>query len=172
MLIKKTKKKKKKKKKKNQRIILLKKNKINFRFFCESSVSQESLFSKCLLRILYRHGSRFPYHPYCTKMNIMTFAPLSEDEVQLASYITIVVEGTLFHGKAYYVQGLFWYAYRINGITITRLFKYIEISPQQTESFQIKCLIFFAVLTSTHNLFCWAEIRKITYTPVNSSFTI
>ena len=29
-----------------------------------------------------------------------------------------------------------------------------------------------AVLTSTHNLCFWAEIRKIMYTPVNPSFTI
>ena len=29
-----------------------------------------------------------------------------------------------------------------------------------------------AVLTSTHNLCFWAEIRKIMYTPVNHSFTI
>ena len=29
-----------------------------------------------------------------------------------------------------------------------------------------------AVLTSTHNLCFWAEIRKITYTPVNPSFTV
>ena len=29
-----------------------------------------------------------------------------------------------------------------------------------------------AVLTSTHNLCFWAEIRKVMYTPVNPSFTI
>ena len=29
-----------------------------------------------------------------------------------------------------------------------------------------------AVLTGTHNLCFWAEIRKIMYTPVNPSFTI
>ena len=29
-----------------------------------------------------------------------------------------------------------------------------------------------AVLTSTRNLYFWAEIRKIMYTPVNPSFTI
>ena len=29
-----------------------------------------------------------------------------------------------------------------------------------------------AVLTSTHNLFFLAEVRKIMYTPVNPSFTI
>ena len=29
-----------------------------------------------------------------------------------------------------------------------------------------------AVLTSTHNLCFWAEIRKIIYTPVNPSFTL
>ena len=29
-----------------------------------------------------------------------------------------------------------------------------------------------AVLTSTHNLCFWAEIRKIMYTPVNPSFTV
>ena len=29
-----------------------------------------------------------------------------------------------------------------------------------------------AVLTSTHNLCFWAEIRKLMYTPVNPSFTV
>ena len=62
----------------------------------------------------------------------------------------------------------------------------LKILPPKTENFQIKILIFFhisdqnidcgysleAVLTSTHNLCFWAEIRKIMYTPVNPSFTI
>ena len=29
-----------------------------------------------------------------------------------------------------------------------------------------------AILTSTYNLYFWAEIKKIMYTPVNPSFTI
>ena len=53
------------------------------------------------------------------------------------------------------------------------------ISPPETETPQIKLLIFFSyfcskhrlwVLVSTHNLGFWAEIRKIIYTPVNPSF--
>ena len=55
----------------------------------------------------------------------------------------------------------------------------LKISPPQTGSFKIKIRYFFsifllrnkAVLTNTYNLCFWAEIRKIMYTPVNSSFT-
>ena len=64
------------------------------------------------------------------------------------------------------------------------------ISPLKTESFRVKNLIVFifllksynmgtrknrlakAVLTSIHNLFFWAEIRKNNVYPVNPSFTI
>ena len=69
---------------------------------------------------------------------------------------------------------------------------YRKISPPITENFQIKNSESFrisaqnidcgyslepprfgeAVLTSTHNICFWAEIRKIMYTPVNPSFTI
>ena len=61
-------------------------------------------------------------------------------------------------------------------ITKTRLFKYIENFTSKNWKFSDKkTLIFFhisaqnieAVLTSTHNLCFWAEIRKIGYTPLN-----
>ena len=64
----------------------------------------------------------------------------------------------------------------------TRQFKYIEnfTSKNWKKKIQIKnCVIFLisvqngeAVLTSTLNLWFWAEIKKIIYTPVNPSFTI
>ena len=60
-----------------------------------------------------------------------------------------------------------------------------KISPLKIENFHIKKNWYFsyfcskhrlwvleAVLTSTHNLCFWAEIRKIMNTPVNLSFTI
>ena len=67
---------------------------------------------------------------------------------------------------------------------------YWKISPPETESFQIKILIFFQI--PAQNIDCgyslepprrggsneylqsmfWAEIRKIMYTPVNPSFTL
>ena len=64
----------------------------------------------------------------------------------------------------------------------------LKISPPKTESFQIKILIFIkfmlkkyivgtrynrlaeVVLTSSHNLGFWIEIRKIMFTPVNPQF--
>ena len=66
-------------------------------------------------------------------------------------------------------------------ITKTRLFKYIENFYSKNEKFSDDKLWYFshfcskhrlwvldkAVLTSTHNLCIWAEIRKIMYTPVN-----
>ena len=79
-------------------------------------------------------------------------------------------------------------------ITKTHLFKYTENFTTTKYKFQIKNSNIFhisaqnidcgyslepprfrlseAVLTSTHNLCFWAEIRKIMYTPVNPSFTI
>ena len=61
----------------------------------------------------------------------------------------------------------------------------LKILPPKIENFQVKNSNFFhisaqnidcgydeAVLTSTHNICFWAEIRKIVYTPVNPSFTI
>ena len=56
----------------------------------------------------------------------------------------------------------------------------LKISPPKTENFSIKNSDMFhisaqkleAVLTSTHNLCFWAEIRKIIHTPVNPSLTI
>ena len=73
-------------------------------------------------------------------------------------------------------------------ITKTRLFKYTENSPPKTESFQVKNSDIFHI--SAQNIDfgysleppCWggfneyhqsmflAEIRKIMYTPVNTSF--
>ena len=45
--------------------------------------------------------------------------------------------------------------------------------PRRCGSNEYQQSMFFeAVLTSTHNLCFWAEIRKIMYTPVNPSFTI
>ena len=65
------------------------------------------------------------------------------------------------------------------GITKTRLFKYIEnfttikFSDKNSDIFLISAHnIAEEVLTSTHNLCFWAEIRKIMYTSVNTSFTI
>ena len=63
----------------------------------------------------------------------------------------------------------------------------LKISHPKTENFLIKSSHIFhisaqnidcgyslgkTVLTSTHNLCFWAEIRKILHTPVNPSFTI
>ena len=75
-------------------------------------------------------------------------------------------------------------------ITKTSLFKYIEKFTIKKGKFSDKKIWYFsyfcskhrlwvlvrtaspkAVLTSTHNLCFWAEIRKIMYTPVNPSFT-
>ena len=75
-------------------------------------------------------------------------------------------------------EGPFWYVASPH-ITKTRLFKYIENFTTTNWKFQIKIRYFFsifllrnkAVLTNTYNLCFWAEIRKIMYTPVNSSFT-
>ena len=56
---------------------------------------------------------------------------------------------------------------------------YTKISPPKNRKFSDKklCFSYFCsktevVLTSTHNLCFWAEIRKIMYTPVNPTFTI
>ena len=66
-------------------------------------------------------------------------------------------------------------------ITKTRLFKYTENFTTKNWKFSDKKFEYFfhisvqnseAVLTSTHTLCFWAEIRKIMYTPVNPSFTI
>ena len=43
----------------------------------------------------------------------------------------------------------------------------LKISPPKTESFLAE-----AILTSTHNLCFWAEIRKIKYTPVKVMYTL
>ena len=63
----------------------------------------------------------------------------------------------------------------------------VKILPPKNENFQIKKIIWYfscfcssaqnigcgeAVLTSTHNLCFWVEIRKIMYTSLNPSFTI
>ena len=62
----------------------------------------------------------------------------------------------------------------------------LKILPPKHEKFQTKKFWYFSyfcsrhrlwvpvrtVLSSTHNLCFWAEIRKITYTSVNPSFTI
>ena len=57
----------------------------------------------------------------------------------------------------------------------------LKILPPKNENFQIKNSDIFhisdrniaeAVITSSHNLWFWAEIRKLMYTPVNPSFTI
>ena len=75
-------------------------------------------------------------------------------------------------------------------ITKTSLFKYTENFTPKSENFQIKNSDILHIsaqnidceyslepprrggLTRTHNLCFLAEIRKIMYTPVNSSFTI
>ena len=78
-----------------------------------------------------------------------------------------------------------------NFITQTCLFKYIDkFTTKKNENFQIKILIFFHI--SVQNIdygyslepplrggsneypqsMLWAEIWKLMYTPVNSSFTI
>ena len=69
-------------------------------------------------------------------------------------------------------------------ITKTRIFKYIENFTTKNWKFPDKnsVIIFFfffffhisadVVLTSTHNLCLWAEIRKLMYTPVNPRFTV
>ena len=81
---------------------------------------------------------------------------------------------------------LFVQSYFKGNITRTRLFKYTEnftsknwkFSDKNSDIFlisaqNIDCVYSLeAVLTSTHNLCFWAEIRKIMYTPVNPSFTI
>ena len=68
----------------------------------------------------------------------------------------------------------------LSSITKTRLFKVIENFTTKKGKLQIKKIWYFSyfcskhrlwVLTSTHNLF-FSKIRKIMYTPVNSSFTI
>ena len=79
---------------------------------------------------------------------------------------------------------------RLCFITKTCLFKYTENFTTKKWKFSDKKILYFtyfwskhrlwvlvrtvskAVLTSTHNLCFWAEIRKIMYTPVNPSFTI
>ena len=79
----------------------------------------------------------------------------------------------------------------ISLITKTRLFKYIENFTPKNWEFSDKKLWYFsyfyskhrlwvlfrtasaeAVLTGTHNLCFWSEIRKIMYTPINPNFTI
>ena len=65
-------------------------------------------------------------------------------------------------------------------ITKTRLFKYTENFTSKNRKFSDKKLWYFSyfcprhytVLTTTHNLCFWAEIRKIMYTSANPSFTI
>ena len=63
-------------------------------------------------------------------------------------------------------------------ITKTSLFKNTENFTTKTWKISDKILIFFkfllgeAVVTRTHNLCFWAEIRKTMYTPVNPSFTV
>ena len=85
-----------------------------------------------------------------------------------------------------------WYTFRVGNrlcfITKARLFKYMYIENFITKNWKFsdknKPRFFHisaqkidrgcseAVLTNTHNLCFWAEIRKMTYTPVNPSFTI
>ena len=87
------------------------------------------------------------------------------------------------HYATAYTNGTFFFFLHFIIITKTRLFKYIENFTSKNWKFSDKKLwIFFyistkkhrceAVLTSTHNLCFWAEIRKIMYTPVNPSFSI
>ena len=75
----------------------------------------------------------------------------------------------------------------LNSITKTLLFKYTEnfttkknskFSDKNSDIFHISAqnidcgYLLEPPLTSTHNLYFWAEIRKIMYTSVNPSFTI
>ena len=78
----------------------------------------------------------------------------------------------------------FWPVYTLKTlIAETRLFKYTENFTTKTENFQIKHFDIFHIsaqnidsgylvepLTGTHNLYIWAEIRKIMYTPVKFQF--
>ena len=58
-----------------------------------------------------------------------------------------------------------------NNITKTRLFKYIKNFVSKTEIFHIK-ILGEPVLTSTHNQWFWAEIRKNIVYLVNPSFFV
>ena len=76
--------------------------------------------------------------------------------------------------------------YACGSITKTRLFKQTKNSTTKNRYFSYICskhrlwilvrtvptIYVFAVLTSTHNLCFWAEIRRTMYTHVNPSFTI
>ena len=93
-------------------------------------------------------------------------------------------KGLLYHVRiakvqiSHWVPSMFADIFCSFYITKTRLFKYIENFTTKPWKFSDRKNSYMFhisaqnILTSTHNLCFWAEIRKIMYTPVNPSFTI